>query len=124
MHITYAHKSLIVGDEAGTLITEYAAALARALSADTVTLRAIGADGDDVEAIFVLDSGTVLMAETASTSVAEPDNAEAIAYMQEKTRLLNTPQRATPFNAEELQQERDLDHGPFDDGPAMSTPTP
>jgi hypothetical protein len=90
-HITYSEKSLLVGDAAAEAITEYAAALASHGSADTVTLSAYGADGDDVEATFVLTAGTVLMAESTHSSIPDPDNAEVVEYMKEKTRLLVSP---------------------------------
>jgi hypothetical protein len=95
-HITYADKSLLVGDEAADTITEYAAALARHGSADTVTLAAYGADGDDVEGTFVLDQGTVLMAETTHSSIPEPDNADAIMQMREKILRLTSPTPVRP----------------------------
>ncbi|NQX37141.1 hypothetical protein [Herbiconiux sp. VKM Ac-2851] len=97
-HITFAEKSLLVGDDAAEAITEYAAALAKHASADTVTLSAFGSDGQDVNATFVLDSGTVLMAETTHSSIPEPDNTDAVAYMREKTRLLVSPPSAGPHD--------------------------
>jgi hypothetical protein len=80
-HITFADKSLLLGDEASRLLLEYAAALAGNDQADTVILNAIGSDGDDVQATFLLDSGSPLMAESATTKVQEPDNAAGIDYM-------------------------------------------
>jgi hypothetical protein len=95
-HITYADKSLLVGDDAADTITEYAAALARHGSADTVTLAAYGADGADVEGTFVLGQGTVLMAETTNSSIPEPDNADAVMQMREKIMRLTSPNPAQP----------------------------
>jgi hypothetical protein len=95
-HITYADKSLLVGDEAADTITEYAAVLAKHGSADTVTLAAYGADGSDVEGTFVLDQGTVLMAETTHSSIPEPDNADAVMQMREKIMRLNSPHPVQP----------------------------
>ena len=90
-HVTFAEKSLLIGDEAATVLLEYAAALAAANSADTVDLAAISSDGDDVVASFLLNAGSPLMAESSTTNVSEPDNAEAIRYMQERLRLLQHP---------------------------------
>jgi hypothetical protein len=95
-HITYANKSLLVGDDAADTITEYAALLAQHHSADTVTLSAFGADGDDVEGTFVLGQGTVLMAESTHSSIPEPDNTDAVAQMREKIRRLTSPHPAQP----------------------------
>ncbi|MGC5172255.1 hypothetical protein ACLQ2Q_16580 [Microbacterium sp. DT81.1] len=93
-HITYAQKSLLVGDAAADALVEYAVALAKNASADTVTLKAFGVDGADVEATFVLDAGTIVMAETTKSSIPEPDDSEAVEYMREQTRLLTSPPSA------------------------------
>jgi hypothetical protein len=111
-HITYADKSLLVGDAAAEAITEYAAALASHGSADTVTLSAYGADGDDVEATLVLDAGTVLMAESTHSSIPEPDNAAAVQDMRSKTSLLVSPPPGGPH--EEMPSREQVD-GYFDD---------
>jgi hypothetical protein len=95
-HITYADKSLLVGDEAADTLTEYSAALARAGSADTVTLAAYGADGADTEGTFVLNQGTVLMSETTQSSIAEPDNTVAVTQMREKIQRLTSPDPVQP----------------------------
>jgi hypothetical protein len=95
-HITYADKSLLVGDEAADLLTEYSAALARAGSADTVTLSAYGADGSDVEGTFVLGQGTVLMAETTNSSIPEPDNTREVIRMREQISQLTSPHPVRP----------------------------
>lgn len=74
--ITYAERELFVGDDAADLLLEYAAALSKALRADVVQLRAFDADGDEVEVRFLLNAGTMLLSESATTAVAEPDNTE------------------------------------------------
>jgi hypothetical protein len=108
-HVTYADKSLLVGDEAADTITEYSALLAKHGSADTVTLSAFGADGDDVEATFVLDQGTVLMAESTHSSIPEPDNAEAVREMREKMMRLSSPAPVTPDDETMPGNYEDLD---------------
>ena len=95
-HITFADKSLLVGDQAADLLLEYAALLAGAGSADTVKLRAIGPDGSETEATFLLDAGAPLMAETTTSNLPEVDNSEAIAYLQEKMMLLSSPPPVRP----------------------------
>jgi hypothetical protein len=107
-HITYADKSLLVGDEAAETLTEYSAALARAGSADTVTLAAYGPDGSDTEGTFVLNQGTVLMTETISSSIPEPNNADVVARMREAIMRLRSPSPVqsdadpTPLDYDEL----------------------
>lgn len=108
-HVTYAEKSLLVGDEAADTLTEYSALLAKHGSADTVTLTAFGADGEDVEATFVLDQGTILMAETTHSSIPEPDNAEVVREMREKMMRLSSPPVAVPSDETMPTNYEDLD---------------
>jgi hypothetical protein len=83
-HVTMADKSLLIGTEAADLLTRYAALVARLGSGDAVTLRAIGADGDEVDATFVLNSGTVLLAESSGSTVPEPDNTATVGYLRDR----------------------------------------
>jgi hypothetical protein len=108
-HVTYAEKSLLVGDEAADALTEYSALLAQHGHADTVTLKAYGADGEDVEATFVLDQGTILMAETTHSSIPEPDNSEAVRDMREKGMRLSSPPPVTPSDETMPANYEDLD---------------
>jgi hypothetical protein len=77
-HLTYANKSLLVGDEVADLLLQYSARLASSGSADTVEVHAIGSDGNDVTATFLLGEGAPLMAETSTTQLPEPDNTVAV----------------------------------------------
>jgi hypothetical protein len=95
-HLTYADKSLLVGDDAADLLVEYAALLAKNASADTVTLTGFGADGQEVQGTYLLDQGTVLMAETTHTSIKEPDNADAVMHMREEMIRLSSPEPVKP----------------------------
>jgi hypothetical protein len=54
-------------------------------------LKAIGSDGNIVEATFLLGEGAPLMAETATAQIEEPDNSEPIDYMRTRMRLLKSP---------------------------------
>lgn len=98
-HITFSDKSLLCGDEAVDTLMEYAQLLADRGRADTVELRAYNADGQEVTATFLLDTGAPLMAETANASMVEPDNAEAISRMREKLARLASPRSAHPGDA-------------------------
>jgi hypothetical protein len=95
-HITTAEKSLLVGDEAADLLLEYAAALARVDSADTVTLTAFGDDGDPVEVTFLLNNGTSILVETSASPAPEPDNAEVVEYMRVRLERIVSPPYAQP----------------------------
>jgi hypothetical protein len=81
-HVTYSDKSLLVGNAAADLLIEYAAVLGRHAGSDVVTLNAIGSDGNEVEASFLLNPSTMLMVETASTAASEPDNRSAVGYLR------------------------------------------
>jgi hypothetical protein len=95
-HLTYSDKSLLVGDEAADALLEYSALVAKNGTADTVTLTGFGSDGQEVEATFVLDQGTILMAETSHTSIAEPENSDALMQMREKMMRLSSPEPVRP----------------------------
>ena len=81
-HVTYSEKSLLVGDDAADLLIQYAALLGRRAGSDVVTLHAIGADGNDVDASLLLNASTILMVESASTSATEPQNQAAVDYLR------------------------------------------
>ena len=83
-HITYADKSLLIGDETADTLIKYAAVLTQNGTADSVEAKAISSDGDNVIATFLLGPGAPLMAETAHTALPEPDNTEVTAYMQDR----------------------------------------
>src|SRR5206468_3672347 len=83
-HVTIADKSLLIGDDVADMLVRYAALLGKANSADNVVIRSIGIDGEEVEANYLLNSGTVMMAESTHSTLPEPDNADALAYLQER----------------------------------------
>jgi hypothetical protein len=96
MHVTFSEKSLLVGDEIAELLLEYAAALARTGGADTVKVKAYGADGDKVVAMLLLDEGAPLMAETTHSDLPEPDNADVTTYIREHLAAMAAPAPALP----------------------------
>jgi len=112
-HVTFADKSLLLGDDATATLLEYAAELGKRGQADTVTVNAISSDGDDVEAEFLLNSGSPLMAESSTTQVEEPDNSEAIAYMSRRIQLLTRPPNVL---SEQQGTGLDFDHPAAFDG--------
>jgi hypothetical protein len=84
MHVTMADKSLLIGDDTADLLVRYAALLGKTGSADSVSLRAISGDGDEVVAQLLLNSGTVLMAETNHSALPEPNNRDVDEYLKER----------------------------------------
>jgi hypothetical protein len=95
-HITFGDKSLLIGDAVADALLEYAAFLATAARGDTVEVHAISSDGDEVTASFLLGPGVTVMAETSHTQLPEPDNSDAIAYMQEGQKRFNVISIAVP----------------------------
>lgn len=87
----YAEKSLLMGDEVVELMMEYAVLLARQSSADSVNVEAIGTDGDQVTATFLIGPATIMVAETTKSAVPEPENGVAVSYLKEQIGLIKTP---------------------------------
>lgn len=107
-HVTFAEKSL-VGDDVADLLLEYAALMAANGHADTVNVRAFGADGQEVVATLLLNNGAPIMAETSHTSMVEPDNAEALEYMRERITLMTSPRLVGTLDDPLPPQADDLD---------------
>ncbi|MCU1550577.1 MAG: hypothetical protein JWR36_1137 [Glaciihabitans sp.] len=109
-HLTFADKSILLGDQTADLIMEYAALLAQRHTADTVTVHAIGADGNDVEATLLLDQGAPLMIETATTTVQEPDNVSTEQYMSDRMQMMSSPPPGLALERDSIDQIEDWHH--------------
>jgi hypothetical protein len=90
-HVSYADKSLFMGDDAADTLLEYARLVADNERADTVTLRSISTDGNTVDASFLLDASTVLMVESTNTEMDPPDNTEAVRDIKERIDAITRP---------------------------------
>ncbi|GAB2453871.1 hypothetical protein HD599_002885 [Conyzicola lurida] len=99
-HLTYADRSVLTGDEAADILVELSAILAETGHADSVTLNALGDDGDAIVAKFVLGTGTNLMSASTTSQLPEPENREAVAYMNEQIARLTIPAAAVPSDDE------------------------
>lgn len=93
-HVMFAEKSLLMGDEVADCLLEYARVLGENSSADTVTLRAISPDGNTIDAAFLLNAATVMMAESTNSEVQPPSNDEAVRYMRDRIDRLQHPPTA------------------------------
>lgn len=96
-HVTYADKTMLIDDEAADCLLEYARALGSAGMTDTVTLRGIGMDGNEIDATFLLNSGTELVAQTTHSALVGPTNDDAVEYMRKHTRLIVAPPAGRPM---------------------------
>lgn len=81
----------MLGDEVVDLMMEYAVLLARTSSADRIDVEAISTDGDHVTATFLIGPATIMVAETARTVFAEPENGDAVTYLQKQIGLIKEP---------------------------------
>lgn len=98
-HLTFAGKSLLIGDDVADLLLEYTALLAKKGDADTVDISAYGADGDAVQATLMLAEGAPLMAETTHTDLPEPDNDDTVMYLREQIMRRSSPPTVQPADA-------------------------
>jgi hypothetical protein len=100
-HVSYADKSLFMGDEAADTLLEYARLVADSDRADTVTLRSVSPDGNTVDASFLLDASTILMVETTNSEMQPPDNTDAVQEMKDRidaiTRPVSVDTQGPPF---------------------------
>jgi hypothetical protein len=96
-HVTYADKSLLIGDAAADLLVQYAAALGSAGQSDSVSVHAISSDGDEVDAMFLLGEGAPLMNETTTSTLPELENSAVETYMRERMEFLTRPLQGQPL---------------------------
>lgn len=101
-HVTYTNKSFFLDDEAADLLTEYAALLGSSELSDTVDVRVLGTDGNEVTATLVLNGNTELVVETTNSGVEMPANDEVAAYMRDAILRISSPPESKP--------EADVEH--------------
>ena len=90
-HVTFADKSLLMGDDAADTLLEYARLIADTHHADSVTLSSISTDGNTVDASFLLNSNTVLVTESTNSDVEPPDNRAAVRDLQDRIDSITRP---------------------------------
>jgi hypothetical protein len=108
-HVTFGDKSLFMGDDAADCLLEYSRLLADATRADTVTIQAIGSDGNTVDAAFLLNEASVLVVESTNSTLEPPSNEEAVRYMQERIDALQNPPEAQAEDVPGVSQYDDID---------------
>lgn len=89
--VTFANKSLYVGDDLAAALVEYARLLADTSGADSVTMRAIDSTGLTVDATFLLSAASVLLTQSSSLQAEPPDNREAVRYIYQRIDAINRP---------------------------------
>jgi hypothetical protein len=104
-HVTFAEKSVLLDDETADLLLEYARVLGSRGSNDTVTVRALGPDGNTVDATLLLNPSTTLMTETATAELTGPENGEAIRYIRDRIDEMTRPHNADGNPADDTEFE-------------------
>lgn len=105
--VTFSNRTLLMGDDAADALVEYSALIARRDSADIVALRAVGADAEEIDATFMLGSGTILMAQSTHSTMEEPENSEAVIKLRQKISRLAASFPVVPQKSD--------DRGGYDD---------
>jgi hypothetical protein len=88
--VTYVDESVVVGDEFGMLILDYAAALARNNTSEPLHFMALNDEGE-VETAFLLGPASQLVVVKTNSLLPEPDNTEAESFMHSRIRELTFP---------------------------------
>jgi hypothetical protein len=88
--LTYVAESVMVGDEFGRLIVQYAASLARNGTAEPLEFVGLNDEGE-VGASFLLGPASQLVVVETRSLLPEPRNAEAEAHMRARIRELTFP---------------------------------
>jgi hypothetical protein len=94
--LTYADRSVLIGDDAADALIHYSALLADSGHADSVVLNALDTDGDEIVASFVLGSGTNLMAATSTSKLPVPSNVDGLNYLKQKIENLTSSHNIQP----------------------------
>ena len=109
--ITYVSTSVLVDDEFGSVLLEYAAALARDGTSETIAF--VGVSEQDLreqEVSFIVGPASEIVVERLSDEIStpEPQNVEVLAKMMERIQALEgrrppgrhtvTPERATEMS--------------------------
>lgn len=87
----YVGSSVLVTDEFGDLVLEYAAALARANTSETLRFRGIPeSDPGEIDYTFIVGPASEIVVESVPTATIEgPDNTQALERM--RTRIAELP---------------------------------
>ena len=83
-HLTFADKSLFIDDESAAALLEYARLVSSAGASETVTLRAVGMDGNAAEVTLLLTPAVELVIESTDSPVELPVDQTAVAHMRDR----------------------------------------
>ena len=107
-HVTYSQKSLFLGDEAADLLIEYARLVAKSQTSDTVTVPAVGSDGNQVRATFLLTTSTIIMVESTDSDFAGPLDEGTVEDLRQRIDRISAVNVAQPESNGPIGIEDDL----------------
>ena len=84
--LSYDGAAWLLDDDAADALIEYAVALGRKDSADSVELHAINPDGHAELVAFLIGPATMMTSETTTSEFEEPDNARAVIDLRKRSR--------------------------------------
>jgi len=99
-HVTIADKTLFMGDDIADALLEYARVLGNDDHADTVTVHAIGPDGNSVDVAILLNSSAVVVVESTNAEIEPPSNDEAVRYITDAIERIHRPPSAQTEGAD------------------------
>ena len=88
--VTYVDETLMVGDEFGELIVQFAAALAKNHTAEPLQFTGLNDEGE-VAASFLLGPASQLVVLETHSLLSPPDNSDAEQYMRSRIGELAHP---------------------------------
>ena len=89
--LTYAEAGWLVGDDAAQAIVDYAVALGRTSSADSIEFCALGPQGQEEKVTFLIGPATMMTVESTDSALDEPENSSAISTIRERLARIQPP---------------------------------
>jgi hypothetical protein len=88
-HVWFGQKAVFLGDDAADALVSYAAHVAQIRTGDSVDMRGINTEGNEIITTFLLNTGTTLTAETTNLDLPVPDNSAAIEYIRGRIEMFS-----------------------------------
>jgi hypothetical protein len=98
--LTYLNVHVYVADEFADAVLDFAAALARTSAAETLNFNAVSKKGKPKRVSFLLGPASSLVIESTDRRGKEPDNAEALAFLQGRMNEHAVPRPASETSAD------------------------
>ncbi|CAN5538661.1 hypothetical protein BH10ACT7_BH10ACT7_23490 [soil metagenome] len=106
--LTYAEAGWLVGDDAAQAIVDYAVALGRTSSADSIEFSALGPQGQTEMVTFLIGPATMMTIESTDSALDEPENSAAITTIRERLARIKPPAPVPSAERPNNQQIEDL----------------